>query len=360
MKKYNEYMDGVTVSDTLHERLKNLEKPKKKPQPWKKYGVAAAALVLAAGLGIWGLSGGRDAVLNNTELGQPEIGTMENTTDIALEPAPSPLTDAQGQQTMGGYEVRVNAGGVDMVAYYMLPYIEYGEVENEMEADIALPVGVTRRDLTDGEVDNILNGEAVIDTHLDWADYELGGYVMLYEDGSLWLMCIYGSKGDTGYEHFSLEVMPGELPPTCCLYVESVANEISGVQVTADGYDGEHASSRRVSFMDRGYGYRFAITGTDQEAITELVSRLVRFILSGVTEFVEIEGEEYRIDDMSLNLSAVPADGMPTTNGTLVKIPETLYDENGNPYTQAYDPSASPTPTEEVSTPAYDPNAGNS
>lgn len=324
MKKYKEYMDGVTVSDTLHEKLKNLEAPKKQPQPWKKYGAMAAALVLVLGLGAWGLtrSSGLDAVLNNTELGQPEIGTTEHygEPDIAVEPSPAPMPNSPGMETMGGYEVSDG----ETVAYYMLPYIEYGEVENEMAADIALPVGVTRRDLTEEELLALLGGETNIASHLNWNGYTLYAHAMVWPDDSLWLLCVSGIKGDTGYEHFTLEVAPDMLPPSCLVYEEAVVNNIWEREVRGESYDGDHASTRRVSFMDRGYGYRFEITGTDKEVITELVSRAVRWIIAG--------------------------GGL-----TFEKPSDTAINSEAN--TLPYDPSASPTPTEEISTPAYDPNA---
>lgn len=325
MKRYNEYMDGVTVSDTLHEKLKNLEPPKRRPA-WQKYGALAAVLVLVAGLGVWGLSGGRDAVLNHTEQGQPEVGTTEHYEEpeiIVTEPAPGPMPNSPGMQTMGGYEVSDG----EMMAYYMLPYIEYGEVENEMQADIALPVGVTRRDLTNDELLDLLGGETNLTTHLNWGGYEIGAYAMVWPDGDMWLLCVYGSKGDTGLEHFSLEVSPGTLPPTCLLYTQSVLNNIWGREVMADSYDSEIGSSRRVSFMDEGYGYRFSITGTDKGSITELVSRMVRFVIVG--------------------------DGLLLNQNQDVPVDESVI-------TEPYDPEPSPTPTEEISTPAYDPNAGDS
>ena len=44
MKQYKEYMDKITVSDTLHQRLLELNAPEKRPVPWKRYAAAAAAL----------------------------------------------------------------------------------------------------------------------------------------------------------------------------------------------------------------------------------------------------------------------------------------------------------------------------
>lgn len=311
MKKYQEYMDGVTVSDTLHEKLKHLE-PAKKRAAWKKYGALAAALVLVVGLGAWGLTGGRDAVLNsNTELGEPEIGTTESigTTEPAIEPAPAPMPDSPGMEMMGGYEVSDG----EMVAYYMLPYIEYGQVENQMAADFAPPFGVTRRDLTEEELLALLGGETNIVSHLNWSGYTLYAHAMVWPDDSLWVLYISGIKGDTGYEHFTLEVAPDMLPPSCLVYEEAVVNNIWEREVRAERYDGDHASTYRVSFMDRDYGYRFEITGTDEGAITELVSRAVRFIIAG--------------------------DGL-----TFEKPSDTAI--NSEATTMPYDPSASPTPSE--------------
>ena len=58
MKRYKDYMDGVEVSDTLHEKLKHLDEPKKQSQPWVKWGAMAAAFALVVGVGAWGLSRG--------------------------------------------------------------------------------------------------------------------------------------------------------------------------------------------------------------------------------------------------------------------------------------------------------------
>ncbi len=355
MKKYNEYMDGVTVSDTLHEKLKHLEAPKKKPQTWKKYGAMAAALVLVLGLGAWGVSR-----MSGPELGQTAEGPVSssNAIEIAPEPVPSggPLTEPvpgdpvdpnARPTTIGGYEVHSDAFG-GIVSFHMLPYIEYGQVEEDTAASLALPLGVYRRELTAEEVNAILNGENIIGTHLDWSQYDLGGYALLHEDGTLFMLVIHGSKGNSGMEHFVLEVAPGHIPATCMVYEESVVNEINGAEVTADGHDGKLASTRRVSFLYDEFGYRFEVTGADKEDVERKVSRLVRFILGGVNEFVENGDKDYRVTDIRLNFSAVPAVGMPDTgSGTVIVPPETLYDENGNAYTQGYDPSASQPPVPE-------------
>ena len=289
MKKYEEYMDDVSVSDTLHEKLKHLEPAKKQPV-WQRYAAVAAAVVLVLGLGAFGLTRNRDALLNSNELGQPEIGLSEpaigqqepaETGEPAVAPVPVPLPNSPGMEMMGGYEVQYGEGENATVAYYYLPLIRYGEVQNEVTADIALPVGVYRRDLTDDELLALLGGETNLVSHLNWAGYEVSAYAMLNRDGSLWLLGIHGSKGDTGLEYFSLEVSPDQLPPSCLHYAQGELNNVWEREVYAECHDGDAASSRRVSFMDRGYGYRFEITGADKGTITDLVSRMVRFIIVG-------------------------------------------------------------------------------
>ncbi len=311
MKQYKDYMDGVTVSDTLHQRLTQLEPPAKKPAAWQKYGALAAALVLVVALGVWGLSGGRDEI----ERGTDTIGTTEQgTTEPALEPVPDPMPDSPGMETMGGYEVSYG----ETVAYFMLPYIHFGQVENEVSADIALPVGVTRRDLTEEELLVLLGGETNLTAHLDWGGYTVSAHAMVWPDESLWLLAIHGTRGDSGYDRFVLEVMPGQLPPTCIVYPESVVNNIWEREVTASRFDTEIATTMRVSFLDEDYGYRFSVTGAADSGIDERVSRLVRWVIVG--------------DGLTLE---APAENMEMT-------------------TMPYDPAASSTP-EGNSTPAYDP-----
>lgn len=312
MKKYKEYMDGVTVSDTLHEKLRNLEQPKKKSQVWKKYGAMAAAVVLVLGLGAWGLSR-RDSSEIGQELAEGPVESMPTISEIATEPAPAPMPNSPGMEMMGGYEV--NYG--ESVAYYYLPAIRYGEVENEAVVDIALPVGVTNRDLTPEEIEALFGGETNLVSHLNWGDYEVGAYAMVNRDGSLWMLCVYGSKGDTGLEHFSLEVSPGQLPPTCTIYAQSELNNIWERDVKAERYDGAIASSRRVSFVDRDYGYRFEITGLKGGEIEELVSRLVRWVIAG--DGLTFEKEEPAVNEEMNTMPYYPS-AEPTL--TMEPVPE--------------------------------------
>ncbi len=283
MKRYQTFMDGVKAPDTLHQRLVELKQPGGRPAAWKKYATAAAlALVVGlSGYGAWTAHiNSRRAPLPSYPSGYqgvyPEVGGVSEP-DIALvEPGDAAGT---GRRTLGGYEVA--EGG--MAAYYVLPYIDYGEVEGaEMALDWDVPPGSVKRDLTREDIAALLGGEDALTTHLDWGGYELTGWAAWCEDGSFWGAYVQGHGGEL--DHFELTVTAGQMPPTCIAYPGSVEQEINGVTVTADKHDGAYGCSRRVSFMKDEYGCRFDLTGTDRERAEERVSRLVRQIVDGGVE----------------------------------------------------------------------------
>ena len=290
MDRYKDYMDCVEVSDAFHEKLKTLEQTEKRPRPWVKWGAAAAALALAAGVGVWGLSrGGWGALMDNFRpngswedlidhfdpaVGREEIGEP----DIAFaDPGHAPES---GMKTNGGYEVVHEGEGPDtMVSYYFLPYIEYGMAKNvsQMALDWDVPQGSTRRDLTRADIAALFGGEKTLSDHLAWGDYRLSGWAAWYEDGSLWGVFLNGYKGEQ--DSFEFAFVTGEhYPPTCIMYGDGVTNEIWDVSVTAWGYDGPSSHDRRVEFLNDGCGFRLDLSAADQEQAEMLVSRLVRWI----------------------------------------------------------------------------------
>ena len=56
MKNYHSYMDRQEVSPAVHEKLLDLEPPKKRSGPWLRYGALAACAVLIIGAGAWRLT----------------------------------------------------------------------------------------------------------------------------------------------------------------------------------------------------------------------------------------------------------------------------------------------------------------
>lgn len=284
MRRYKTFMDGVRVSDTLDRRLKELKEPGKRPVPWAKYGSMAAALLLVVGLGTWWLS--REEVYDhlvdydpaapeNAGVGEPDIAIVE----------PGDVTEA-GEKTIGGYEVV--SGGI--AAYYILPYIEYGEAgnPNRYSLDWDVPPGSTKRDLTQADLAALFGGEDTLSAHLAWGGYELTGWAAWYADGSFWGAYLNGICPNDGgpASEFEFAVTAGQLPPTCIAYPDSVEQNISGVMVTAISYETTASfeevvpvSIRQVSFMAENYGYRFDMRSGDSGEAEEMVSRLVRRII---------------------------------------------------------------------------------
>lgn len=288
MKRYQRFMDGVRASDTLHQRLLNLEPPQKRPAAWKKYGGIAAAFILAAGMGAWGMKAGLpwagyderlvDRDPENATAGMPDIAPVES-----IEPAPHMFA--------GSYEVTRDG----VTTNYLLPYIEYGETGGmETALDWDVPPGSVKRELTQEEIAALVGGEDAVSVHLGWgAEYVLTGWAAWYEDGSFWGAYINGIMPNYGAAPRELEfaVTAGQLPPTCIAYPGSVEQNISGVMVTADKFDWKEpwgsssydVHERRVSFLKGDYGFRFEFSSGDPELTEEIVSRLVRWVIdSGV------------------------------------------------------------------------------
>lgn len=352
MKKYKEYMDGVRASDTLHQRLVELEAAGKRPIPWTKYAAIAAALALVCGLGAWGInrSGAwthMAAQLRPTATLMPEI-TDAAQPDIATAD-PGDVTEP-GEKTLGGYEVTTGSGPNAMVSYYPLPYIEYGQVEGGPASDWDIPSGVTRRQLTWDEIAALMGGEDALSAHLDWQDFGLNGWGAWYEDGSFWGAYLYGKPSSfsaTDVDQLEFAVTAGQLPPTCFAYEESVTQEVLGLTVTADGYDFEQASVRRVSFMKDGYGYRFEASSNRDDRVerTECwASRLVRLVAADGLDLASLTGVE-----MSL-----PADGgegwtCPDCGMHIEAGVEHHHSADGGVDTSYYDPNG-------YALNAYDPN----
>lgn len=276
MKRYLDYMDHITVPDALHGTLTQLKTPDERKTAWKKYAAVAAALALAVGVGAYGLS----HLPGDTSSTLGETAEWDTEPDIAVLESAGP---ADQTPTLGGYEVQEG----EMTAYYMLPYIEYGTVE-EAGLDLAPPAEVTTQELTQEEVLTLLGGEEAVKVHLGWEDYSLGGHAMVYPDGRLWMLVLGGWK--EGADRVSINLTPDQLPPTCLFYMDSVVNHIGDLEVTAERYVGEGSQTLRVSFLTGGYGYRFIAMGTDGQASELLVSRFVRFARDGGLNLDALEG----------------------------------------------------------------------
>lgn len=280
MKDYKSYMDRVNVSEEMHEKLLNPERPVKKPVRWQKYAAAACA-VLLVGVGAFGLRTGQTPPDPGPVQCAAPSAPMESS--AAIEIAPVEGDDIEpGMRTIEGYETRETRAGVDVNVYHILPWIDYGSANNAATGslDWDIPTGGNRRNLTDVEIVRLLGGQDAVDLHLDWSAYELSGWWAWYEDGSFWGAYLQGCKGPM--DHFEFVVTSGIMPPTDTAFGDSVEQEVWGMSVTADKYDGKDGCARRVSFMKDDYGYRFDLTATgDPEDAEKLVSRAVTWIANG-------------------------------------------------------------------------------
>lgn len=298
MKRYRKFMDGVKASETLDRRLKELKEPKKGPAPWAKYGAIAAAFILVFGGAALGMhwdarwSGRLDELFRqasyvpeNVDAPQPDIAIVE----------PGDETGSV-EKTVGSYEYHdPRFEGLGVVSFIMLPDIDYGNTglsEAQTALDWDIPQGALRRDMSREHIAYLLGGEDALSTHLDWDGYELSGWAAWYENGDFWGAYVIGHQGPL--DHFEFAVTADRLPPTCIVYPHSVEQNICGVTVTADGHDsvatpsgGVDASTRRVSFMRDGYGFRFDLTSTSRALAEERVSRLVRLVADDGTRYLE-------------------------------------------------------------------------
>lgn len=324
MKSYKSYMDRITVSPALHEKLQNPVEPKKTRPPWRKYGVLAACLALVLGVGIYRVAQWHALEENFRFDSEPPMQTSSEAIDLAPE---DPDYAEPGMKTLGGYEVQEQIAGVDVTTYHILPWIDYGTVSGETATaamfDWDIPKGSTRRDLSREEIAALLGGEDVLSTHLDWDSYQLTGWAAWYEDGSFWGAYLNGWAGPL--DHFEFAVTAGTLPPTCIVLPGSAEQDIWGVMVTADGFDSEAGCNRRVSFMKDGMGYRFDLTSTDTAQARfdltgtaraeELVSRMVRQIIAEEGANPDAITADGSIPPASNNVSVDPIPSTPPSEG---------------------------------------------
>ena len=370
MKRYTDYMDSLEVSDTLHEKLKNLEEPKKKPRPWARYGAAAAALVLMAGAAAWGLSRGQGGWGALMESFRPASEVAPENAEI---PAPFPNPDiafeddpyAPANRTGGGYEVRFGEGPDSMVAYYLLPYLEWADASALSQASmdyVLAPLDAVQRDATWDDVQIFAGGEKAMADHLLWDEgMNWSGTLWFLEDGTPCAAALNTGYVNWGYGfRLSLEVMYGSEVPSCVVlpaeYYET--SQWQGVKITAlknGGYmvddDGLKLTEKReVSFYSNMTGYKLTLYAHDADRADELCARFVRYAVDGGFHLYALSYEPAYDEDMPIEAGGLPNKGIPPENVPGVDIlhpgdegyiePFPVPDEDGAAQTRPYDPNA--------------------
>ena len=348
MKRYKDYMDNLEVSDTLHEKLKNLEEPKKKSQPWAKWGATAAALVLVAGVGAWGLS--RDswnALMDNFKPAAevaPEIAEIGRP-DIAFEDPNDPYAPAD--RTDGGYEL-ING---EFVSYYVLPYLNWADAsalpQTSLDYSLAAPSAISRGATWD-DVEIFMGGEKAMSDHLLWDEgMNWSGTLWFAEDGTPQAAALSTGYANWGYGFcLSLEVMKGGKVPSCIRLPDEYyeTSQWQGVEITAlknGGYmiddDGVVLTEKReVSLYSNGTGYKLTLYAHDADRADELCARFVRYAVAG----------GFQLDALAADGTVREADpgwsvGDPNwEDGVSEEDSSCPYCADGTVHTHPYDPSA--------------------
>ena len=335
MKRYKDYMDSLEVSDTLHAKLENLEPPQKRPAAWKRCVAAAAALVLAAGVGAWGLSrGGWNGLMDNfrptgdrgtlVNHFDPAIGTAEAGREEIGEPdiAYEDRTGAPEKANGGGYEV-VHGDKDDpntVVSYYVLPYLNWADAsaqpQTSLDYALAPPSAICRHAAPD-DVQAFAGGEQAMADHLLWDGLDWSGWFWFLEDGT---PCAAGRSASGENLELYLEVMKGGKVPSCIVFPEDSYERSTwgGIEITAlknGGYmttDGgvELREKREVSFLFDGVGYKLTLYADDAGRADELCARFVRYAVDG-----------------GFHLDVLSADGTANYSGTDYSVGAPNYED---------------------------------
>lgn len=196
MKQYESYMERQEVSASFHEKLLTLEPPARRSGGWRRWGALAACCALIAGLGLW------------------RLGSRQ-----------TPGREDPGTSAISGQEQPADA----------VPEITYRQETSGIAAAIALPDGSFARELPAEQLAALLarEGESLdsVLAALGWTDYALRGEAIYDGAGQLWLLTVTGQHPD-GPE-FTLELCPGELPPTCVVTPAQETAQVNGVSVSA-------------------------------------------------------------------------------------------------------------------------------
>lgn len=263
MKRYVNYLNTVEPAPDLAERLHDL-KPRKSDLPLTVACGVAAALVLAAGLGLAlhfapiPIAKG-PAASGTQELGKQDIAPVPPGYDPSLWTLPE------------GYEISEG----ETVTYIILPHLEIGDATGlpSVAMDYSLcPLGGYERTLTEGDA-AALFGTALYQEHLGIpANAALSGHVYFTPQDEASGLVLYRTEGDMIRAYY--EVLRGENVPSCVVCPDQYGvTEIDGVQVTTLAL----SDSIEVKLFVNGFGWKATLYGDDCET---LAARFVRLALS--------------------------------------------------------------------------------
>lgn len=270
MNDYRSYFNRIQAPDSLHRKLLSGERPEKRPAPlWVKYGGMAAcfALICLAGFGVWRMSTplvGGDIYADSIIPGEKDtFGPGETPPAVAATPTTPPVS--------AGDEYELSPTERPMDPHVTLVNFEGG---TELAANIAMPKGAFKKQLTREEMIGLLGGEDDAPWYLMWAGYDVGAEAIYDGAGGLWRITLSGRED--GVNTFHMVLRPGALPEDCVVQNEA-PTEINGVPV--HGSKGQYGitgdamgESRTLAFMAGEIGVTFTASNRSGENAEFLAS----------------------------------------------------------------------------------------
>lgn len=253
MKYYNQYMDSQQVAPDFHRTLCELQ-----PRPRRSHvrqAVALAACGAAACLALY--------------VGLSPASAPNQVASDAIVPG---IQDTIGPGDSSGYLVPDSGQGT--TNFFCMGGIDYVPWETEVD-------GSLRYDIQEGSFGRTLTQEQLFDLFwpdgeeegipwtLFWDGYTLKADAIYDKEGSLLWVTVVGSKGDA---HFSLQLAPDQLPPTCVagtepVYYDYFDTEIAAWTSTGDwNNDGAEETRVTIQAVKDGIGVRFVNYGQTNEA----------------------------------------------------------------------------------------------
>lgn len=250
MKYYMQYMDGQRVSPEFHRALCEL-----KPRPRRSYVGQIAALAACGAVVCMAL------YMDRTPAPIQEVSDT-------IVPG---IQDTIGPGESSGY--LVPDSGEDVTNFFCMRGIDYVPVETEVDSSLRYDVqeGSFGRTLTQEQLFDLFwpegEGEGIPWT-LFWDGYTLTADAIYDKEGSLLWVTVVGSKEGA---HFSLQLAPDQLPPTCVAgpeptYYEGFGTEIAAWTTTGDWNDDGRSETRvTIQAVKDGIGVRFVNYGQTNE-----------------------------------------------------------------------------------------------
>lgn len=252
MKYYNQYMDSQQVSPDFHRTLCELQ-----PRPRRSHVRQAAALAACGAAACLALYVG--------------LSPASAPNPVASDAIVPGIQDTIGPGESSGYLVPNSGQGT--TNFFCMGGIDYVPWETEVDGSLRYDVqeGSFGRTLTQEQLFDLFwpngDGEGIPWT-LFWDGYTLKADAIYDKEGSLLWVTVVGSKGGA---HFSLQLSPDQLPPTCVAgpeptYYDYFDTEIAAWTTTGDwNDDGAEETKVTIQAVKDGIGVRFVNYGQTSE-----------------------------------------------------------------------------------------------